>query len=256
MDELKINVYDEDDNPLEGVDVNLYNGSTLWDTLTTGSDGTVSKTYTSQGSGDIVFTAEVDGTLLTKTYSIRDVYYANTGLTDKSADFDVANLKVMNSKTKGTVSITSDGEKYNITTSGFGNQAIIPIPKLNGLTSDYKFSVIVKNMGGLIIYNTPVVLARVEAPTGRLVYSNGWNSPDWHTQGTALSNLSTSTEYELQLISNGSTFTVKILDLNGNQLGSWSYTNSSLNNSTNNVTMGIWTFNSQSTLRNLTLELL
>ena len=69
---LTATVLDENDDPVEGVDVNLYNGSTLWDTLTTGSDGTVSKTYTSSGSGDIVFTAEVDGTLLTKTFAVED----------------------------------------------------------------------------------------------------------------------------------------------------------------------------------------
>ena len=69
---LTATVLDSSDNPVEGVDVNLYNGSTLWDTLTTDSSGECSKTYSSAGSGDITFTAEVDGTLLTKTYTVED----------------------------------------------------------------------------------------------------------------------------------------------------------------------------------------
>ena len=69
---LTATVLDSSDNPVEGVTVNLYNGSTLWDTLTTDSSGECSKTYSSAGSGDITFTAEVDGTLLTKTYDIED----------------------------------------------------------------------------------------------------------------------------------------------------------------------------------------
>ena len=69
---LTATVLDSSDNPVEGVTVNLYNGSTLWDTLTTDSSGECSKTYSSAGVGDITFTAEVDGTLLTKTFAIED----------------------------------------------------------------------------------------------------------------------------------------------------------------------------------------
>ena len=69
---LTATVLDSSDNPVEGVTVNLYKGSTLWDTLTTDSSGECSKTYTSTGSGDITFTAEVDGTLVTETYGIED----------------------------------------------------------------------------------------------------------------------------------------------------------------------------------------
>lgn len=161
----------------------------------------------------------------------------------------------MDSKTKGTISITNDGEEYTIVATGFGNQAFFPIPKLNGITSNYKFSVIVKGMGGLVAYNTPMILARVDATVGREVYSSNWNSPDWNTVGS-ISTLSTDTEYEVQLISNGATLTTKILDLQGNQLGSWSKTVSSLNNQSNTVYLGMWASNGTSTFRNVTLELL
>jgi len=73
---LTATVLDDNDDPVEGVSVELYKDSVLWDTLTTGSAGTVSKTYTSAGVGDVGFTAEC-GSLVTETYDIQDLdYYA------------------------------------------------------------------------------------------------------------------------------------------------------------------------------------
>ena len=68
---LTATVLDSSSNPVEGVSVDLYKDNVLWDTLTTGSAGTVSKTYTSAGVGDVGFTAEC-GSLVTETYSIED----------------------------------------------------------------------------------------------------------------------------------------------------------------------------------------
>lgn len=192
---------------------------------------------------------------VSESFVIKDIYYANVGDTNKSSDIDIANRKVLNSKVNGSLSITHDTDKYTLVGSGFGNQSIMSIPKLNGLTSDYKFSAIVKNTG-VIIYNTPVLLARVEGNIGRAVSVNNWNTDNWSTIGTSLNNLDSNTEYEVQIISNGSSFTVKIFNLSGTQLGSWSYSNSSLNNSSNTVYMGIWAYNGTATLRNITLELL
>jgi hypothetical protein len=108
---LTATVLAENKDPIEGVDVNLYNGSTLWDTLTTGSDGTVSKTYTSQGSGDIVFTAEVDGTLLTKTFKVRDgIFY------DVSSSSNVSKYG-----DSSAFSYDSTEQAYYITTSSVKN---------------------------------------------------------------------------------------------------------------------------------------
>ena len=69
---LTATVLDSSDNPVEGVDVNFYNGSTSMGTVTTDSSGVATITYFSAGSGDITFTAEVDGTLLTKTFVVHD----------------------------------------------------------------------------------------------------------------------------------------------------------------------------------------
>ena len=76
---LTATVLDSNDDPVEGVLVNIYKGSDLWYSASSDSSGEVSKTYASAGSGDIVFTAEVDSTLLTKTFAIRDAVYYNSG---------------------------------------------------------------------------------------------------------------------------------------------------------------------------------
>ena len=236
-------------------EVRKQSDDSLVETLTDTTDNTglASVEYFGKGTGDLYI--EVSCRTLSKTYSnIEDIRYANIGDTDKSSDFDLANIKVLDSKTKGTVNITHDNNKYTITTTGFGNQGLIPIPKLNGISSNYKFSVIIKNLGGLMVFNTPVVLARVEAPIGREVYSNNWNSPDWHTVGS-INTLDSNTEYELQLIVEGSTITVKIFDLNGTLLGNWSTSVSALNPS-NTIYLGIWVNNSVSTIRNLKLKLI
>ncbi len=75
---LTATVLDDNDDPVEGVSVDLYKDNTLWDTLTTGSAGTVTKTYTSAGVGDVGFTAEC-GSLVTETYDVYDYqYYADS----------------------------------------------------------------------------------------------------------------------------------------------------------------------------------
>ena len=83
---LTATVLDDNDDPVEGVDVNLYNGATLWDTLTTDSSGECSKTYSSAGVGDITFTAEVDGTLLTKTFVIYDYWKYDSSVHSTSSE--------------------------------------------------------------------------------------------------------------------------------------------------------------------------
>ena len=123
---LTATVLDSSDNPVEGVTVNLYNGSTLWDTLTTDSSGECSKTYSSAGSGDITFTAEVDGTLLTKTYELEDCKYWNDGSS-------VGSLEV-----GSNVSCTSNGSYITITSSTSGEKDVkLPV----ALTGDWEYDV-------------------------------------------------------------------------------------------------------------------
>lgn len=115
---LTATVLDSSDNPVEGVTVNFYNGSTLWDTLTTDSSGECSKTYSSAGAGDITFTAEVDGTLLTKTYEVEDC------------------IKVGFNNWNGTFTTGTDTYDYiQITGTGVGPNITLP----SAFEMNYKF---------------------------------------------------------------------------------------------------------------------
>ena len=70
-------VLDQNDDPLPGVSVSIYKDNVLWYTAETGAGGTISKTYDSEGVGDVSFHA-VCGSFVTERFVVRDVhYYAN-----------------------------------------------------------------------------------------------------------------------------------------------------------------------------------
>ena len=73
---LSATVLDSNDDPMEGVTVTFYNGSTSMGTADTNSSGVATKSYASSGVGDVSFTASV-GTLSSETYSIEDAIYFN-----------------------------------------------------------------------------------------------------------------------------------------------------------------------------------
>lgn len=67
--------------------IELYKDNVLWDTLYTDNAGKVSKTYYSQGVGDVEFKA-VKGTLVSKTYDIEDCkYYWDMTSNAKASDW-------------------------------------------------------------------------------------------------------------------------------------------------------------------------
>ena len=88
---LTATVLDDNDDPVSGATVELYKDSVLWDTLTTGSAGTVSKTYASAGVGDVEFYAEC-GSLVTETYTIRDAVYYNPDTLTSSQTLNIPNI--------------------------------------------------------------------------------------------------------------------------------------------------------------------
>ena len=100
---LTATVLDDNDDPVEGVSVDLYKDSVLWDTLTTGSAGTVSKTYTSAGVGDVGFTAEC-GSLVTESFVVQDIF-----LYDSSSSSNVSKYNVTKS-----ISYDSTNQAYSI----------------------------------------------------------------------------------------------------------------------------------------------
>ena len=89
---LSATVLDENDDPMEGVTVTFYNGSTSMGTADTNSSGVATKSYASTGAGDLSFTASV-GTISSETYSIEDCLLyqdMDTIISDWSKDTSVS----------------------------------------------------------------------------------------------------------------------------------------------------------------------
>ena len=72
---LTATLYDNNNTPMEGLNVVFKNGDIVLDTITTDSSGVATYTYNSQGVGDVTITAECMN--LTKTLSIEDCILAN-----------------------------------------------------------------------------------------------------------------------------------------------------------------------------------
>ena len=64
-------VLDQNDDPLPGVSVSIYKDNVLWYTAETGAGGTISKTYDSEGVGDVSFHA-VCGSFVTERFALQD----------------------------------------------------------------------------------------------------------------------------------------------------------------------------------------
>ena len=115
---LSATVLDSNDDPMEGVTVTFYNGSTSMGTADTNSSGVATKSYASTGAGDLSFTASV-GTISSETYSIIDAYkYTSDG-----------------SGLDGTFTTGSDGTYSYIT----GCQSNVGITNF-GLTGDFEMT--------------------------------------------------------------------------------------------------------------------
>ena len=114
---LSATVLDSSNNPLSGVTVTFYNGSTSMGTSNTNSNGVATKQYASSNSGDVSFTAEVGSVTSTST-TISDIYWYSSDGT----------------KLTGTYSTGSDGS-YSYVTS-LGDNLGFPTPP----TSNFEFS--------------------------------------------------------------------------------------------------------------------
>ena len=88
---LSATVLDSNDDPMEGVTVTFYNGSTSMGTADTNSSGIATKTYASTGAGDLSFTASV-GTISSEIFSLEDCDYYSTTTYSSSTDINKAML--------------------------------------------------------------------------------------------------------------------------------------------------------------------
>ena len=97
---LTITVLDDNDDPLSDYDVIIKNGSTVLDTVQTGSDGTVEYEYSAQGLGDVTLTIECEE--VSETITIEDcLYYHSNAITDNQE------LSISNFPTNFKVTYTS-----------------------------------------------------------------------------------------------------------------------------------------------------
>ena len=86
---LSATVLNSSSQPIEGVTVEFFNGSTSMGTADTNSSGIATKTYTSTGAGDISLTAQVSP-LISETYSLKDAYYYHeSAFTSTQSNFNV-----------------------------------------------------------------------------------------------------------------------------------------------------------------------
>lgn len=85
---LTITVLDEDDNPVQSQNVVIKNGSTVLDTVQTGSDGTVEYEYSAQGLGDVTLTIECGE--VSETFTIEDCVAYDTTEYTSSQNKDIA----------------------------------------------------------------------------------------------------------------------------------------------------------------------
>ena len=122
---LTATVLDENDDPVEGATVELYKDNVLWDTLTTSSAGTVSKTYTSIGAGDVSFKAEC-GSLVTETFVITDIFYYDGLTVDKQRYTTVSGSPVLTYSNNGL------NVNTNVATVGLVRNNFLTLP------SDYE----------------------------------------------------------------------------------------------------------------------
>ena len=103
---LSATVLDNGSNPIEGVTVEFFKGSTSLGTADTNSSGVATKSYASSGVGDVSFTAEV-GSLVSETYGLEDCWLYDNVSTDKSSNY---------TKTS-SLSVTYDTDHYILSNS-------------------------------------------------------------------------------------------------------------------------------------------
>ena len=123
---------DSNNQGVSGQSVVFKVGTTTVATETTDSNGEASYTYTSQGSGDVVLSAECSS--LIQTYSIQDCWVYDDASSDKKSKYGYSNVS----------SLTHNSDHYEaVTTTDNGSTkyyAPIYVTDMADLPSDYEIS--------------------------------------------------------------------------------------------------------------------
>ena len=178
---------------------------------------TCSNAYNSFNRGDVTITAECEN--ITSNYTIEDCKFYDKGDEDHSSSYDIANSRVLDNKTRGTVSIVNDGEKYTVAGSGFGNWCLIPFTTSK---DKFEFSCIMKGFGMIGTYYAGGLFYQLDTDSNlftRYIHTSSVNTADW-SASIHQSNLAQDTEYKLVIIGEGSYFQFEIYTLDGTLIGS------------------------------------
>ena len=185
---------------------------------------------------------------------IEDIYFYDDGTSStKSSNYDLANAFGMEGKSKGTLSITNDGDKYHISNSN-NNYKAIPISLLSSVKVPFKLSCkITNNDIGLYAENGAVQFLNKVSNYVRIVDSHktqtSWNPSE------RIDGIGSDTEYTLELTANNGTLTYKIFD-GTTEIYSRTKTSSTYNNTSNNVNFGLIMERYGITFKEVMIELL
>ena len=229
---LSATVLDSGSNPLEGVTVEFFKGSTSLGTADTNSSGIATKTYASAGSGDISVSAEVDD-ITSNSVSIEDCIRYDNATSDKTSNYSKTNL---NSLTFST----DHYEAYRSLGTSPSSTYYSPIYADDTLPSNFEMSVMYKasNMNReqteFIISSThpttnsgATELGVIVSDARRGLFYRLNGSLTWYTEANTLSN---NTWYTFYLKVEGTTVTGKILDENNNTVYTSTQTISAVQN--------------------------
>ena len=144
---LTATLYDNNNTPMEGLNVVFKNGDIVLATIPTDSGGVAAYTYNSQGVGDVTITAECMN--LTKTLSIEDCSYYNTNevsrtTTNGSTIYDNNLSMSLSPNCEISYEIWSD----NGNTTSEHRYFILPLSQYNSGTTQPQYALYFDQVGG------------------------------------------------------------------------------------------------------------
>lgn len=210
---------------------------------TTNSSGIASVSYYGQGTGNLYIKAKQGSSIISSEIYVKDAYYANTGTTDKTSDFDLSKLWISKNSSTGTITFINDNGWIQATRTGGGQYAFIPISKLTGLNRAFKMSMIIDYTGSDTTAYTGLYAENYQCGMFqwnpfRIVEIHTGSSDGWSAQHSDTGVYGLVFKYELEF--NGRTVTHSAYGLDGTLIRSQSWTMpTNLDNTSHSVRYGV-----------------
>ena len=209
---LTATALDSNNQGVSGQSVVFKVGTTTVATETTDSNGEASYTYTSQGSGDVVLSAECSS--LIQTYSVQDCLYYDDASTDKHSNWDTTD-------STDTISYDSTNKHYILTKTTSGDSFIKLTDSIIPSNAKIEFDI---RIGGNGSKNAQPRIGLFDTSTsnfveGRVNITNTYHSISWLGRKnntwtdlplTNVSSLAINNWYHCELTFNGSSFSISI----------------------------------------------